>query len=107
MPEPKPVLSRLCAGPFPALEEELLSRIIGEFGRDPDREQVLLVPSNELREHLLRRLAFRWEGSTAGFSILTLYDFALRLLKHRGFFRITSYNVCYTKLLRSGSKTRR
>jgi len=86
MPEPKPVLSRLRAGPFPALEEELLSRIIGEFGRDPDREQVLLVPSNELREHLLRRLAFRWEGSTAGFSILTLYDFALRLLKHRGFF---------------------
>lgn len=86
MPEPRPVLSRLCAGPFPSLEEELLSRVVGEFGRDPAREQILLVPSNELREHLLRRLASRWEGCTAGFSILTLYDFALRLLKHRGLF---------------------
>jgi len=86
MPEAKPVLSRLYAGPFPALEEEMLSRIIGEFGRDPAREHILLVASNELREHLLRRLASRWEGCAAGFSIRTLYDFALRLLKHRGLF---------------------
>lgn len=86
MPEPRPVLSRLYAGPFPALEEELLSRLVGTVGRDPGSERVLLVPSNELREHLLRRMASRWEGSTAGFSILTLYDFALRLLKHRGLF---------------------
>lgn len=86
MPESRPVHSRLHAGPFPALEEELLSRIRNGFGREPSREQILLVPSNELREHLLRRLASRWEGSTAGFSILTLYDFALRLLKHRGLF---------------------
>lgn len=86
MPEPRPVLSRLYAGPFPALEETLLSRIAGKFGRDPAGERILLVASNELREHLLRRLASRWEGRTAGFSILTLYDFALRLLKHRGLF---------------------
>ncbi|GAB4373654.1 MAG: hypothetical protein Kow00128_23340 [Deltaproteobacteria bacterium] len=86
MPEPHPVLSRLVAGPFPALEEELLARIAGKAGRDPARERILLVPSNELREHLLRRLAARWEGSAAGFSIRTLYDFALRLLKHRGLF---------------------
>ncbi|HBO68641.1 MAG TPA: hypothetical protein DD658_00140 [Deltaproteobacteria bacterium] len=86
MPDPKTALSRLCAGPFPALENALLSRIPAEFGRDPGTEHVLLVPSNELREHLLRRLASRWEGSAAGASILTLYDFALRLLKHRGLF---------------------
>jgi hypothetical protein len=79
-------ISRLFAGPFPALEERLLSRLPESFGRVRGREDVLLVPSNELREHLLRRLAARGEGSAAGASILTLYDFAVRLLKHRGVF---------------------
>jgi len=79
-------ISRLFAGPFPALEERLLSRLPESFGRVRGREDVLLVPSNELREHLLRRLAARGEWSAAGASILTLYDFAMRLLKHRGVF---------------------
>ncbi len=78
--------SRLFAGPFPALEERLLSRFPRAFGHLPGREDVLLVPSNELREHLLRRLAARWDGSAAGSAIMTLYDFTLRLLKHRGMF---------------------
>lgn len=86
MPHENAALSRLYTGPFPALEERLLSRLAGGFGREPGREHLLLVPSNELREHLLRRLASRWEGSAAGSSILTLYDCALRLLKHRGLF---------------------
>jgi len=79
-------ISRLFAGPFPALEERLLSRLPESFGRVRGREDVLLVPSNELREHLLRRLAARGEWSAAGASILTLYDFAVRLLKYRGVF---------------------
>jgi hypothetical protein len=79
-------ISRLFAGPFPAIEEKLLSRLSGRMARDGGWEQVLLVPSNELREHLLRRLAARWEGVAVGASVQTLYDFALRLLKHRGVF---------------------
>jgi PD-(D/E)XK nuclease superfamily len=86
MKEHKIGISRLFAGPFPALEEKLLSRLPEGFGRARGREDVLLVPSNDLREHLLRRLAARWEGSAAGSSIMTLYDFAVRLLKHRGIF---------------------
>jgi hypothetical protein len=86
MEERKHEISRLLAGPFPALEERLLTRIPEAFGRVRGREDVVLVPSNELREHLLRRLAGRWEGSAAGASIMTLYDFAVRLLKHRGVF---------------------
>ncbi len=86
MEEPKIGISRLFAGSFPALEEKLLSRLREGFGRAPGREDVLLVPSNDLREHLLRRLAAAWEGSAAGASIMTLYDFAVRLLKHRGVF---------------------
>jgi hypothetical protein len=86
MTEPASPDSRLFAGPFPAIEEKLLSRLPGKLGRAGGWEQVLLVPSNELREHLLRRLAARWEGVAAGVSILTLYDFTLRLLKHRGIF---------------------
>jgi hypothetical protein len=86
MGEHKIEISRLFAGPFPALEEKLLSRLPVGFGRARGREDVLLVPSNDLREHLLRRLAARWEGSAAGSSIMTLYDFAVRLLKHRGVF---------------------
>jgi hypothetical protein len=86
MEEHKIEISRLVAGPFPALEERLLSRIPVGFGRARGREDVLLVPSNDLREHLLRRMAARWEGSAAGSSIMTLYDFAVRLLKHRGVF---------------------
>src|SRR3990172_4561726 len=58
----------------------------GSSGPPGAREDVLLVPSNELREHLLRRLAARGEWSAAGASILTLYDFAVRLLKYRGVF---------------------
>jgi ATP-dependent helicase/nuclease subunit B len=79
-------LSRLIAGPFPAIEERLLSRLPGWVARCPASECVLLVPSNDLREHLLRRLAARWTGFVAGAPIFTLYDFALRLLKHRGLF---------------------
>ncbi len=86
MTEPFPLVSRLYAGPFPAIEEKLLSLLPARFARPGGWEHVLLVPSNELREHLLRRLAARWEGVAAGASILTLYDFALRLLKHRGRF---------------------
>lgn len=86
MEENRTGLSRLFGGPFPALEERLLSRLAESYGRARDREDILLVPSNELREHLLRRLAARWEGNAAGSSILTLYDFAVRLLKHRGVF---------------------
>jgi hypothetical protein len=86
MGERKNDISRLFAGPFPALEERLLSRLPESFGRARGREDVLLVPSNELREHLLRRLAARGEGVAAGSSIVTLYDFVVRLLKHRGIF---------------------
>jgi ATP-dependent helicase/nuclease subunit B len=86
MGESKNEISRLFAGPFPALEERLLSRLPESFGRARGREDVLLVPSNELREHLLRRLAARGEGVAAGSSIVTLYDFVVRLLKHRGIF---------------------
>jgi RecB family exonuclease len=86
MEERKHGISRLFAGPFPALEERLLTGISEAFGRSRGREDVLLVPSNDLREHLLRRLAGRREGSAAGASIMTLYDFAVRLLKHRGLF---------------------
>ena len=86
MEERNQAISSLFAGPFPALEERLLSRLPEAFGRSPGREDVLLVPSNELREHLLRRLAAKWEGSAAGSSIMTLYDFTVRLLKHRGIF---------------------
>jgi len=86
MTDPVPAVSRLFAGPFPAIEEKLLSRLPGKLSRTGGWEQVLLVPSNELREHLLRRLAARWEGVAAGASIQTLYDFTLRLLKHRGLF---------------------
>ncbi len=79
-------LSRLFAGPFPALEERLLSRLPGHLRAAPGEERVVLVPSNELREHLLKRIASRWEGDAAGVSLATLYDFARRLLKHRGLF---------------------
>jgi len=83
-----PVLSRLYAGPFPALEERLIRRYFGRAGRDPSLEHVLLVPSNELREHLLKRLAAvpGVASAFAGASAMTLYDFAVRLLKHRGIF---------------------
>jgi hypothetical protein len=86
MIDPASPHSRLFAGPFPAIEEMLLSRLPGKLARAGGWEQVLLVPSNELREHLLRRLAARWGGVSAGASIQTLYDFTLRLLKHRGLF---------------------
>jgi hypothetical protein len=86
MTDPALPVSRLFAGTFPAIEEKLLSLLPGKLSRAGEWEQVLLVPSNELREHLLRRLAARWEGVAAGVSILTLYDFTLRLLKHRGIF---------------------
>ena len=86
MDDRKSDISRLFSGPFPALEGRLLSRLPESFGRARGREDVLLVPSNELREHLLRRLAAKWEGSSAGSSIMTLYDFTVRLLKHRGSF---------------------
>ena len=83
-----PDISRLYAGPFPALEERLIGRYFGRAGRDPGREHVLLVPSNELREHLLKRLAAvpGVASAFAGASVMTLYDFAVRLLKHRGIF---------------------
>jgi hypothetical protein len=83
---PSSPISRLFAGPFPAIEEKLLSQLPDRLEHDGGWEQVLLVPSNELREHLLRRLASRWKGVAVGTSVLTLYDFALRLLKHRGTF---------------------
>ncbi|MEK7365969.1 MAG: PD-(D/E)XK nuclease family protein [Candidatus Deferrimicrobiota bacterium] len=88
MPDRLPVISRLYAGPFPALEERLIGRYFGLAGRDPEREHVLLVPSNELREHLLKRLASVPAVASvfAGASVMTLYDFAVRLLKHRGIF---------------------
>jgi len=88
MPEPIPAVSRLFAGPFPALEERLIGRYFRRAGRAPGREHVLLVPSNELREHLLKRLASDPGAASAyaGASVMTLYDFAVRLLKHRGIF---------------------
>jgi len=84
MPEPIPEISRLYAGPFPALEDHLVRRCLARAGRVPGREHVLLVPSNELREHLLKRMAAAGDIALAGFQAMTLYDFALRLLKHRG-----------------------
>jgi RecB family exonuclease len=78
--------SRLFAGPFPALERALLSRLADPAWGGPGWERVLLVPSNELREHLLKRVASAREGSAAGASAMTLYDFAVRLLSHRGVF---------------------
>ena len=87
MPDASPSpLSRLFAGPFPALEERLVSTFFARAGRDPGREHVLLVPSNELREHLISRVAASGDGARAGVSAMTLYDFALRLLSHRGIF---------------------
>ncbi|MGB7631597.1 MAG: hypothetical protein WBM29_11045, partial [Candidatus Deferrimicrobium sp.] len=88
MPDRLPALSRLYAGPFPALEERLIGQYFGRAGRDPELEHVLLVPSNELREHLLKRLASvpGLPSAFAGASVMTLYDFAVRLLKHRGIF---------------------
>jgi hypothetical protein len=90
MPDPLPTISRLYAGPFPALEDRLIGRTFGRAGRHPSLEHVLLVPSNELREHLLKRLASAPGGTRAfaGVSLMTLYDFALRLLKHRGIFPV-------------------
>lgn len=79
-------VSRLFAGPFPAIEEKLLSALPARLAKPGRWEHVVLLPSNEVREHVLRRLAARWDGSAAGTSVLTLYDFALRLLKHRGMF---------------------
>jgi hypothetical protein len=86
MANPAPDISRLFAGPFPALEDRLLSGLAAGAGRSPGRERVVLVPSNDLREHLLKRLAARADAAAAGLSFLTLYDFALRLLKHQGAF---------------------
>jgi hypothetical protein len=90
MPDPLPTISRLYAGPFPALEDRLTGRYFERAGRNPSLEHVLLVPSNELREHLLKRLASGPGGTRAfaGVSLMTLYDFALRLLKHRGIFPV-------------------
>ena len=81
-----PSVSRLYAGPFPALEDRVIAAFFGRAGRDSGREHVLLVPSNELREHLLKRVAASGDGALAGVSVMTLYDFALRLLAHRGIF---------------------
>src|SRR3970040_194636 len=88
MPDPSPTISRLYSGPFPALEERQLVKYVGCAGRDRTLEHVLLVPSNDLREHLLKRLASGTDGDRAfaGASVMTLYDFALRLLKHREIF---------------------
>jgi len=88
MPDRLPDISRLYAGPFPALEERLMGRYFARAGRDPGLEHVLLIPSNELREHLLKRLASipGTPSVFAGASVMTLYDFAVRLLKHRGVF---------------------
>jgi len=85
---PSPDISRLYAGPFLALEERLVRDYFGSIGRDPSLEHVLLVPSNELREHLFKRFASGPGGdsSFAGASVMTLYDFARRLLKHRSIF---------------------
>ncbi|MBP2688442.1 MAG: ATP-dependent nuclease subunit B-like protein, partial [Deltaproteobacteria bacterium] len=90
MPDRIPAISRLYAGPFPAIEERLIGRYFGRAGRDPEREHVLLVSSNELREHLLKRLASApgVPSVFAGASVMTLYDFAVRLLKHRGSFPV-------------------
>ncbi len=84
---PRSLLSRLFAGPFPALERALLLRLADPSWGGGGWERVLLVPSNELREHLLKRLASVREGAAAGASAMTLYDFALRLLSHRGVYR--------------------
>ena len=43
MEERNPAISGLFAGPFPALEERLLSRLPEAFGRSPGREDVLIV----------------------------------------------------------------
>ncbi len=82
----RPPLSRLFAGPFPALERALLDRLSDPAWGGPGWERVLLVPSNELREHLMKRLAAVRGASAAGASAMTLFDFALRLLSHRGVF---------------------
>jgi RecB family exonuclease len=86
MDSPRPMLSRLFAGPFPALERELLSRLSDPAWGGPGWERVVIVPSNELREHLMKRLAEVREAPAAGASAMTLYDFALRLLSRRGVF---------------------
>ncbi|MEW6719804.1 MAG: PD-(D/E)XK nuclease family protein [Thermodesulfobacteriota bacterium] len=86
MDSARPPLSRLFAGPYSALERVLLSRLADPAWGGPGWERVLLVPSNDLREHLMKRLASVREGAAAGASAMTLYDFALRLLAHRGMF---------------------
>lgn len=82
----RPPLSRLFAGPFPALERVLLERLSDPSWGGPGWERVLLVPSNEMREHLMKRLAAVRDRAAAGASAMTLYDFALRLLSSRGVF---------------------
>ncbi len=82
----RPPLSRLFAGPFPALERVLLERLSDPSWGGPGWERVLLVPSNEMREHLMKRLAAVRDRAAAGASAMTLYDFALRLLSRRGAF---------------------
>ncbi|MBE0602572.1 MAG: hypothetical protein IH611_02950, partial [Deltaproteobacteria bacterium] len=86
MDSPRPPLSRLFAGPFPALERALLERLSDPAWGGPGWERVLLVPSNELREHLMKRLAAVRGKAAAGASAMTLFDFALRLLSRRGVF---------------------
>jgi RecB family exonuclease len=81
-----PPNSRLFAGPFPALERALLERLSDPSWGGPGWERVLLVPSNEMREHLMKRLAAVRSRAAAGASAMTLYDFALRLLSRRGLF---------------------
>jgi RecB family exonuclease len=83
---PPPPLSRLYAGPFPSLEDRLIASFFGRAAGGPGNERVLLVPSNDLREHLLKRAAAAGDGDLAGVSAMTLYDFALRLLSHRGMY---------------------
>lgn len=84
----RPPLSRLFAGPFPALERVLLQRLSEPSWGGPGWERVLLVSSNEMREHLMKRLAAVRGRAAAGASAMTLYDFALRLLSRRGLFPV-------------------
>ncbi|MCL1926495.1 MAG: PD-(D/E)XK nuclease family protein [Syntrophorhabdaceae bacterium] len=79
-----PPISRLFAGTFPALERELVSRLCDPAWGGPGWGRILLVPSNDLREHLMKRLASARERAAAGASMMTLYDFALKILRHRG-----------------------